>query len=413
MDCFSEDQLPVMTMLAKEFAICDNWFSSMPGPTWPNRFFLVAGTSGGLYKSPNAFEIATSTLLEGYEFEHGNIFDAMDRHNIPWTIFSGDRFPMSKALKGMNRRERPNWRMKMSEFESRVKDQAFASKFIFIEPKYGKHKFDLFGPGDFDEGNSMHPLADATASDALVKHVYKTIRNSTLWEKSVLLIVFDEHGGFYDHVPPPEAVPPGDKPIHAHGDPQLQFKFDQYGVRVPAIVISPLIKKGTIDHTPFDHCSALSTIEKSFGMDPLTERDKHAKDFRHLFSLPKPRTDAPVEFREFAYPEFPMDDFDEESPDELRRELEVIEDARTSAFLTGDGIEEEATPAQIGFAYIALLQILDGDENAEENEEASLSGDVWKAEFAKIRSRYDAARFMTEAKLKVYYDEDTHGLAVS
>src|SRR5581483_1311198 len=118
------------------------------------------------------------------------------------------------------------------------------------------------------------------------------IRNSPHWEDSVLIVTYDEHGGFYDHVAPPKAVAPGDKPTDPENS-RFTFDFTQLGVRVPALVISPLIARGTIDHTVYDHTSALATVEEIFGLLPLTERDKHAHTLNHLFSLTTPRTDAP------------------------------------------------------------------------------------------------------------------------
>ena len=108
------------------------------------------------------------------------------------------------------------------------------------------------------------------------------------WEKSALLIVFDEHGGFYDHVVPPAAVPPGDTITQNYV--KTGFQYDQLGVRVPALVISPLVARGTVDHTVYDHTSMLATVEHLFGLPNLTERDKAAADFLHLFSLPTPRS---------------------------------------------------------------------------------------------------------------------------
>ncbi len=108
------------------------------------------------------------------------------------------------------------------------------------------------------------------------------------------MIVYDEHGGFYDHVKPECAIPPGD------GIPEgqvtrnaLGFDFTQYGVRVPAVIVSPLIPKGTVDHTLYDHSSIPATVEKLLGMNPLTNRDGSANDLRHLLTNSAPREDCP------------------------------------------------------------------------------------------------------------------------
>jgi phospholipase C len=394
MHCFSADQLPVLNALANEFAICDGWFSSVPGPTWPNRFFMMAATSGGLSKSPTTEEIIIATAFKGYDFEHGNIFDALDRKNIPWVIFEGDRFPLSFALKGMNRNAIIGRFVDFDKFfETQINDPKFNSKFIFIEPKYGKQSFDIEGPGDFSGGNSMHPLDDVRRSEALVKKVYELLHASKLWDTSVLMILFDEHGGFYDHVHPPGCVPPGDKLINASGDPAKQFKFDQLGVRVPAIIVSPLIKRGIIDHTPYDHTSALATVEKLFNLDSLTDRDKNAKDLLHLFSLSDPRTDTPPKLPDPVHLFEMLEEEPEESPETLKEELEALNRMKLS--LNESPSERLASQTQIGFCYVALLKVLEMVGGAEQQK--------WKDEFSTIHTWQDAARFMTKAKLKIYY----------
>jgi phospholipase C len=93
MKCFSPEQVPVITTLARSFAVCDHWFSSMPGPTWPNRFFIHAASSGGLDDSPSSLQRATSALFNGYRFENGTIYDLLDDKCMDWTVFMGDELP--------------------------------------------------------------------------------------------------------------------------------------------------------------------------------------------------------------------------------------------------------------------------------------------------------------------------------
>jgi phospholipase C len=162
---------------------------------------------------------------------------------------------------------------------------------VFIEPDYGN-----ILPGtseDYTCGNSQHPLDDITAGERLIKDTYEAIRNSELWESSVLIITWDEHGGFVDHVEPGPAVPPGDGVAEAENV-HYGFGFDVLGPRVPAIVISPLIPQNVIDHTGYDHASIPATIERNFGLDPLTARDAAANDLLHLLSLETPRSDTPT-----------------------------------------------------------------------------------------------------------------------
>jgi phospholipase C len=146
----------------------------------------------------------------------------------------------------------------------------------------------------------MHPPSDVRDGEAFIKRVYETIRNSRVWMQSALVIVFDEHGGFYDHVSDAErqsAVPPGD----GAGDYTYGFRFNRLGVRVPALIISPWVRQNVIDHTTYDHTSILATVERLFGLRPLTNRDAAANDFLELFSQITPRDDAPLTLPEPAW----------------------------------------------------------------------------------------------------------------
>jgi phospholipase C len=398
MHCFTPDQLPVLTTLAQEFALCDQWFSSLPGPTWPNRFFLIAASSGGLDDSPDKLDIVTATTIEGYRFENGNIFDLLDDYCIEWKIFEGDEFPVTFALSGMNLNALQGRFEDFDEFESELQKSDFGPKFVFIEPKYGEHDFDVLGPGDFTCGNSMHPLDDVTRGEKLVKDVYEAIRNSPHWEESLLIVTFDEHGGFYDHVIPPPGVPPGDT-ITA-GYVKKGFRFDQLGVRVPALVISPYIAKGVIDHTEYDHSSVLATVERLFGMKSLTERDKAANDVLHLLSLSEPRTDAPTPLPDPARNPSPLgcDDEDESEDELLRKRSELREAQKSGRFRERRTTEFEPTSTQIGFTQVALLKVLQTADYPERNE--------WIAQYQAIETGVDAALFMTEAKLKLVHGID-------
>jgi phospholipase C len=400
MRCFdTSKQLPVMFQLAQEFAICDQWFSSIPGPTWPNRFFLLAASTGGLDHSPSTADIIEATTVEGYRFQNGNVFDLLDDNCIDWTIFEGDEFPVAFALSGMNLNALQGRFEDFEDFASELSKPDFGPRFVFIEPRYGAHGFDVTGPGDFTCGNSMHPLDDVTRGEKLVKTVYEAIRSSPHWDRSVLLIVFDEHGGFYDHVHPPAAIPPGDTMTESYI--QHHFQYDQLGVRVPALVISPLIPRGLIDHTVYDHTSMLASVERLFGMKPLTNRDKNANDFLHLLSLDTPRTDAPATLNPPATNPHPLpcEEDDDETEDKLiarRSELRIAQ--RTGRYGERPVQELRPTASQIGFAQIALLRVLQTARPPERDE--------WIDQYKAIANGIDAALFMTEARLKLQHGID-------
>lgn len=399
MSCFTSDQLPVLNTLAREFALCDAWFSSLPGPTFPNRFFAMAASSGGLDASPGTWDVITSTSVEGYRFYNGTIFDRLDDRCIEWKVVEGDEFPVAFALNGMNLNALQGRFQNFDDFVTQVDKPYFTPKFVFIEPQYGESTFGALGPGDFACGNSMHPVDDVTRGERLIKETYEAIRNSPYWERSMLIITFDEHGGFYDHVPPPAATPPGDVPVddYVHNG----FTFDQLGVRVPALVISPYVRRGVIDHTTYDHTSILATAERLFGMGALTRRDGNAADLLHLISLDAPRGDAPTTLPEPARNPTPLGCPDEpESEDELlRRRSELrLRQSRPRPSDEIEGTEPVAGSTNLGFAQIALMKVLQTAQYPERKR--------WMEQFKAIETRTDAQLFMVEAKLQVLHDID-------
>jgi len=285
---FGPEQLPVLNALAREFAVCDNWFSSMPGPTWPNRFFLHAASSGGLDHSPKTAEILAWQNLGGVNFRKGTVFDQLrQKFDNPYRLYRGenflsDTFPGVAALKGINALDcHP-----ISDITNDLKN-GYKWYYTFIEPSYG----DVLN-NTYHGGTSMHPRDSAAGGEKLIKQVYEAIRNSPIWEKSLLIITWDEHGGFYDHVVPPKATAPGDGVIRP-GMNTYGFDFKQYGVRVPAVVCSPLISKNTVDHRVYDHSSISRTLHDLFQTDLLTNRDANANSLLPLLLMEKaPRTDC-------------------------------------------------------------------------------------------------------------------------
>jgi len=399
MSCFEPRQLPILTTLAEEFAVCDAWFSSMPGPTWPNRFFAMAASSGGLDDSPSTVDIVSSVTVDGYRFYNGTIFDKLDDKCIEWKVVEGDEFPVAFALNGMNLNALQGWFQDFDDFVTAVDRLDYLPRFVFIEPQYGESTFGITGPGDYTCGNSMHPLDDVTRGERLIKRTYEAIRNSPYWSKSILIVTFDEHGGFYDHVPPPQATPPGDVPVDSYD--HHAFTFDQLGVRVPTLVISPYVRRGVIDHTTYDHTSILATVERLFGMGSLTARDGGAADLLHLLSLETPRSDAPTTLPEPATNPDPLGCSDEpESEDELLLRRSELRLALSERLKRGEGEGEESMPGatQLGFVQVALMKVLQTSEYPERER--------WLEQFKAIKTREDAELFIVEAKLQIRHDID-------
>ena len=208
MKCFGPAQLPVLTGLAAEFAVCDGWRASMPGPTWPNRFFMMAASSGGLDHAPSIAQIAEWMTIDGFAFEHGSLFDALSGAQRPWRIYHGDQgplsgsFPIAGALKGIL----PWDPHPYSAFAADIATASYPAQFTLIEPNYGDVASDTYRGGQ-----SQHPLDDVRSGETLIKSAYEALRNSPLWDTSLLIVTWDEHGGFYDHhqAVPGGAPPPG------------------------------------------------------------------------------------------------------------------------------------------------------------------------------------------------------------
>lgn len=278
-------QAPAMYQLAKQFALCDRWCSSLPGPTWPNRFFVHGASSAGLDHSPGLGSIVKWETWSGFKYPKGSVYDALGKKNCRfYQDASGPlsgRLPQVSALKGVSFFD-------VHDLTQFTKDLAgdYPYKYTFIEPAYG----DVIG-NSYRGGSSQHPMDGLEKGDQLVASVYKAIRNSPHWENSLLIVTYDEHGGFYDSVPPIAAQPPGDNP--GQGLSKFGFDFSVYGVRVPAIVVSPWIKRGKIDPTLYDHSSVIKTLGKLFGFNALTDRDRLANDVLWLLQ-PTLRTDCPL-----------------------------------------------------------------------------------------------------------------------
>jgi phospholipase C len=283
MEYFTAKQLPALTALAQEFAVCNYWHSSLPGPTFPNRFFVHACTSGGLTESPP--ELA---ILAGFSFAGGTVYSKLSAAKKTWRIYH-DGLPQSASI-GSLRLEyvdplTDNF-SKMEHFAADVENGNLAD-YTFIEPDYDVNH-------NYEGGNSMHPRDDVRKGEALIKDVYERLRNSErYWGKVLLLIVFDEHGGFYDHVVPPDAIPPGGDAPNAN---PWKFKFDRLGVRVPAIVVSAYTRKGTVigedtggEPIVFDHTSVYKTLQERFRLGFLTDRAAEATSLSVALNLENAR----------------------------------------------------------------------------------------------------------------------------
>lgn len=285
MEGFPPEKLPVLNALARSFAVCDGWHASLPGPTFPNRLFAMGASSNGLDHSPANAELLTWDGLDGFTYPNGSIFDALQKKfgSDAWRIYAGCHVPMVCALKGISVFDIHG----IDDLAKDLQSESYPYRLTWIEPDYG----DAIS-GTFRGGTSQHPMDSVEGGERLIKQVYEALRSSPLWENSLLIVTWDEHGGFYDHVKPGSAVAPGDagpgSQYNKHG-----FDFTQLGVRVPAVIVSPRIAARTIDHTAYDHSSIPKTLEDIFELPSLTERDRAANSVKSLLTLSVPRNDCP------------------------------------------------------------------------------------------------------------------------
>jgi phospholipase C len=298
---FVPSAIPTLVKLAKNGLLFDNWFSSMPGPTWPNRLFAHAGSSAGLDNSlGNLATIGAVTQPGQYlRFDHLHIFEQLVAKGGTWRVYRGDTFPQVLSLRGMVEKLDEFFRpMQLLWTDLQTKD---AAEYTFIEPNYA-------ALGNFASGNSQHPLGAVSAGEKLITYVYNAIFQSPIGTASALLVTWDEHGGFFDHIAPHEAVPPGDAPLsHQRAASPGDCAFDSYGVRVPAMLVSPWLPIGLgsqiFPNQTFDHTSIISSLRETFGLvDPLTQRDATAPTWTSAL-LTTPRTIAALPVKSRAIPQ--------------------------------------------------------------------------------------------------------------
>jgi phospholipase C len=285
------DFLPALHPLGREFTFCDRWFSSLPGPTWPNRFFALSGTCAGQPLMPSG----TAMLqLHWYrEQTQPTIFSRMTERGVPWRIYHYD-FPCSLVL---TRQRQPENLAHYSAIDDFFRDAAGKESnfpaLTFIEPQY-------FGVGQNDD----HPPHNVMKAEKLVADVYNAIRsNPDLWASTLLVVVYDEHGGFYDHVEPPPTIAPDGQ--------TASWSFDQLGVRIPALLISPRCKQ-RVEHTQFDHTSVLKYLQDKWSLGSLGERTAQAKSIGCAVSVDEPLRQDTIPFIRVSNADLISDDVEAE-----------------------------------------------------------------------------------------------------
>jgi phospholipase C len=285
MQMYLPEQLPVMSGLARNYAVSDLWFCSVPSQTNTNRSFWASGHAAGICKNDFRpaikYGYATDKLPEGNDSNgipfRRSLFDVLDEHGHDWKYHWFTPYPPAlryqeswKEYKNYyyftnmfpQFKDNPNV-SSVDEFWDNAQNGTLP-RVTYIEPYWGGgKKWDAFSPLDRAVGNEFHPVQDMFCGEFFVKQVYDAVVSGPKADTTLLIITFDENGGTYDHFPPWKATPPG----RAEGLPKGEeygFEFDCYGVRIPTLLISKYIKRETIfrspTEVPLDHTSVISTV---------------------------------------------------------------------------------------------------------------------------------------------------------
>jgi phospholipase C len=287
MSGFAPEHIPVHAALVQEFAVVDRWFASVPSSTQPNRLFLHSATSHGLMSNN------TKLLADG--LPQKTIFEVVHEAGLTFGIYY-QQIPNTLFYRNLRQLK---YLDKFYPYDLCFLEDAkrgVLPNYTVIEPRY----FDILD----EPANDDHPVHDVAQGQKLIKEVYEALRASPQWNEILLIITYDEHGGFHDHVPTPVADVPSPDGLVGSAPP-YSFDFKRLGVRVPALLISPWIEKGIVVHEPngptptsqYEHSSIPATVKKLFNLQGpfLTARDAWAGTFDGVLSLNTPRTDCLLE----------------------------------------------------------------------------------------------------------------------
>jgi phospholipase C len=237
MQYLTRNEVPVSWALADAYTSCDRWFASNMAPTWPNRFYWLTGTSMGTMDNPLPDVITWPT-----------VFHRLTEAGVSWKSYFAT-IPTVSLIDGLDHEAHV---FGFADFLADAEAGTLPAV-SYIDPAFN----------DSDD----HPPAHPINGQQFIAAVYTALADSPQWKNCLLLVVYDEHGGFFDHVPPPTAV----DDLAAQG-------FDQLGFRVPALVVGPYVKAGHVSSVVYDHTSALKFLENQFGLPPFTARVTAAAD---------------------------------------------------------------------------------------------------------------------------------------
>ncbi|TDR20509.1 alkaline phosphatase family protein [Marinicella litoralis] len=295
MQCFKPCQVNVLSTLAKEFAVFDHWFCSVPSQTWCNRSFWHAGTSAGKVVNPldsgGAWrDVKAMASWAKNVWKQKTLFDRMKANKISHAVYIEDSFSLTELVNNFKHKNVIRAGDKLTAFKNDLKTGQLP-QYAFIEPKFlGQHNDQH--PSSVDVGliDDDGPTREGSVllGEKLIWDVYTSLMSSQYKDNTLLIITYDEHGGCFDHIAPPQlptalSQAPGQK----------GFRFDRLGIRVPMVMVSAYLPENTIINDPYEHCSFIKTMCEKWDLEGLTDRDKQAPSFGSVFSDTK-RTNFPV-----------------------------------------------------------------------------------------------------------------------
>ena len=284
MHYFAKEKLPVITTLATEFCVFNRWFSSIPGPTLCNRAFAHYGTSFG--------QVGMRIFYPNVQFK--SVYERLQAAGKTAKIYLFDQKSASMEIVNLLQHQ-PQFFGTYRQFLDDCANGTLPD-YSFIEPNYSDHFSDA---GEAILASDQHPDHHVLEGERFVASIYNALKaNAALWRSTAMLLTYDEHGGIYDHVAPPNCTPDGFVAQPADTGTGKPFLFDRLGVRVPAVLISPWVARNTIENRNFEHASIPNTVTALFapGHVDRSVREKASNTFHNLLTLaaPRPDTDTPA-----------------------------------------------------------------------------------------------------------------------
>jgi phospholipase C len=254
---YRQQDLPFFGKVAPAFTTCDRFYASIMAPTFPNRIYSLSGVTDRLSNTEHRIELPT-------------IFDRLVAKRVSAGYYYGNFSFM------LLYQTHANLSHKHATFFKQCRTGKLPA-FSYIDPNWTFHDS---GPSSGNEGNDDHPHADIRAGEYFLSQIYDAVTKSPAWPRTLLIVTFDEWGGFFDHVSPPAA---------ADVRPELQ----QRGFRIPCVLISPYARRGRVAHDTYDHTSILKLLEWRFGLAPLAMRDAQAANLAAALDFSKRNLSAP------------------------------------------------------------------------------------------------------------------------